>query len=325
MIIYKPKSFHLINYKYLFFDIFIKNNKLYLILPLYYKPFNESFIHIFYKNKKLKLFQKILNKNKYEPSYIFIYNIVPEDVNKITVIYNKIKKIFILNHIQSILSNNIVHTTLFKDDFQLIPLFYNYYKKLGIQHFYFYYNGILNDYIKNFIKNISDNNDITLIQWNFQYWNNKDCYYIHHAQLGQMNHSLYYFGKNNHQFILFNDLDEFIDLKNKVFKDIIENNLHYQFQCILCEDNNKTRIPKKYPTTFQCANPESLPIKSKWLYDIQNVLYLCIHKGTKFINKNDKINNDYCFYHFYNWSIKDKKKKHKNPIMIKTIKFNFNI
>lgn len=323
MNIYKPQSFHLNDYKYLFFDIFIKNNKLYLILPLYFKPFNESFIHIFHKKKKLKLFQKILNIDKHEPSYILIYNIIPENINEIVVIYYKYIKKFILNHIQTTINNNIVQTTLFKDDYRLIPLFYNYYKKLGIQHFYLYYNGIINDDIINICNNISNNNDITLIEWNFQYWNNKNCYYKHHAQLGQMNHSLYYFTKNNHQFILFNDLDEYINLNKKLFKDIIKINMVYQFQCILCENSNKNGIPKDYPKKFKCAKPEKLPIKSKWLYNSDNILYIGIHQGTKFINNNYKINNNYSFYHFYNWSNIDKKTKHHNPIMIKTIKFNF--
>ena len=321
MILYKPNTFHLIDYKYLFFDIFIKNNKLYLILPLYFKPYNELFIKIIYKNKKLKLFQKILNKNKYEPTYILIYNIIPQNKNKITVIYNKIKKIFFLEHIETNIdnNNNIISTTLFKDDFLLIPLYYNYYKKLGIKYFYFYYNGIISDDIYN----ICNKNDITLIEWNFQYWNSSNCYYKHHAQLGQMNHALYYFAKNNHQYVLFNDLDEYIDLKKKLFKDIINKNLEFQFKCILCEDNTKNYIPTDYPENFYCATPNKLPIKSKWLYDSDNVLYLGIHNGTKFINNNYKINKNYFFYHFYNWSVKDKKNKHNNPVMIKKIKFDF--
>jgi hypothetical protein len=88
-------------------------------------------------------------------------------------------------------------------------------------------------------------------------------------------------------------------------------------------DNDKNYIPKDYPKTFYCAKPEKLPIKSKWLYDINDVIYLGIHKETKFINKNNKINQNYSFYHFYNWSMKNKKKKHNNPIMIKTINFDF--
>jgi hypothetical protein len=38
-------------------------------------------------------------------------------------------------------------TTLFKDDFKLIHVFYNYYLKQGIEHFYLYYNGKLTDLI----------------------------------------------------------------------------------------------------------------------------------------------------------------------------------
>ena len=34
---------------------------------------------------------------------------------------------------------------MFQHDFRIIPIFYDYYKKQGVDHFYLYYNGRLTD------------------------------------------------------------------------------------------------------------------------------------------------------------------------------------
>ena len=54
----------------------------------------------------------------------------------------------ILDNIKTKEQNNIALTTLFKDDYELFPFFYEYYKNQGVEHFYMYYNGILNDILQ---------------------------------------------------------------------------------------------------------------------------------------------------------------------------------
>jgi hypothetical protein len=44
---------------------------------------------------------------------------------------------------------------------------------------------------------------------------------IHHAQPGQIQHALYKYGKNEYTYMIFNDLDEYMHIKNKKLIDII--------------------------------------------------------------------------------------------------------
>ena len=49
----------------------------------------------------------------------------------------------------------------------------------------------------------------------------------HHAQPGQMHHALYKYGKNNYNYMIFCDLDEYIFIPNKTIKEYIFENKHY--------------------------------------------------------------------------------------------------
>ena len=139
-----------------------------------------------------------------------------------------------------------------------------------------------------------------------------------------MHHSLYLFGKEKHKYMLFNDLDEFIDLKNNSFKKLINNYDVFGFRCILSESHTQNLIPNKFPDKFNIAKEEKFPVKSKWLYNTNIVDVLGIHRGTIYNIEKPIINTDFYFYHFYNWSNTDKRKKHKNPKMIKKIIYKDN-
>ena len=100
-----------------------------------------------------------------------------------------------------------------------------------------YYNGKINDEI---IKYLNYPN-VTLIEWDFRYWNNKNNKYKHHAQTGQLHHALFKFGKMNYDFMIFNDMDEFLYIKNKTLKEIVqENNTVEVFQ--FCNIYSKTMV-----------------------------------------------------------------------------------
>jgi len=71
-----------------------------------------------------------------------------------------------------------------------------------------YYNGIINDKIIK-ICNISNLLDVTLIQWNYQYYN-YGCKYEHHAQPGQLHHAIYRYGKDICNYMIFCDFDEYL-------------------------------------------------------------------------------------------------------------------
>ena len=60
--------------------------------------------------------------------------------------------------------------TVFKEDYRLMELYIDYYSKLGVDAFFFYYNDKLDEKMFEFIKDSSHSIHIT--EWNYQYWTN---------------------------------------------------------------------------------------------------------------------------------------------------------
>jgi hypothetical protein len=197
--IYKPQHFTINNQKLLFFDMYYKNNKIYMIMPIYNAPALPDHITLTIDNEILKLKESHV-KDSNEPILVFIYEYIspPNSIIKVNVkLINNMLKSYDLRHTYTYTNTNTntnIHpnnflalTTLFKNDYYLFPLFYNYYKEQGVQHFYMYYNGIITPEIGK----IFDKHDVTLVEWNFHYWNPRGVKYPHHAQMGQMHHALY--------------------------------------------------------------------------------------------------------------------------------------
>jgi hypothetical protein len=92
--------------------------------------------------------------------------------------------------------NKLVAMTLFKDDVKLIPAYLKYYSELGVEHFYFYYNG---PDIQTMNFPVYDN--VTYIEWKYPY--------ALFAQHGAINDFLFW-SKHMSEYVLYNDLDEFI-------------------------------------------------------------------------------------------------------------------
>ena len=67
--------FQLTDIKLLFFDIFYKNNQIYLIMPIYNKQADHEQIFVNVDNNRLKLSHSYV-KDNYEPILIYIYNYV---------------------------------------------------------------------------------------------------------------------------------------------------------------------------------------------------------------------------------------------------------
>jgi hypothetical protein len=293
---------------FLFFDIFYKNNLIYIICPIYYEHYTN--IKFFYKNNLLEINNNIIKQNtKNEASQIIIYNInntSNEEEIEIYVIYNNLSKNFKLKHIITTEKNYVIATTLFKNDYKLIPIYYNYYSKLGITKFYLYYNGIINEEILKYC----NYPNVYLFEWNFKYWNDKKyAKYINHAQLGQLNHSLYYNGKQNFKYMLFNDLDEYINLNNDDLMLILQNYNAIKFNNIFSVSNENYDFPDKIPKVFYIYSQPSILKMTKWIYDVNIVNSVGIHDGSIFNirNKHIKINDKYFYFHFYKWSNINKK------------------
>ena len=125
-------SFFLDEKNVLFFNIFIKNNKLYIITPLY-KDYNtkNSTIKISYNSTELIRLEQI-TKAEYEATQILIYdfnfNSNPEDIYEIKVSFNEKMKVFMLKHEKTNKNKKLALTTLFKTDYKLNAIFYDYYR-----------------------------------------------------------------------------------------------------------------------------------------------------------------------------------------------------
>lgn len=299
-----PNSFFLDDKNVLFFNIFIKNNKLYLITPLNKNQIiNKSTIKIIHNLNELICVEQI-TKAKYEATQILIYNFEQpkNEMYEIKVNYNKNYKIFNLKHIESIKNKKLALTTLFQTDYKLNTIFYDYYKKQGVEHFYMYYNGKITDEIKSFY----NKEDITLIEWDYIYWNKDASYSRHYAQLGQMHDAIYRFGKDNYEYMIFCDLDEYLHLENsKKLIDLVNDTSvdTFGFRNIWANTIN-SKIPDKFPNEFKIAKKEQwhkYRIRSKCIHKMDTVVHIGIHFGTEFKSNKINLKDNFFLFHFHSW------------------------
>lgn len=323
------------------FDVFWKNNDIYLVLSINNEEeVNENDLNVSANGINLVLKKKIIKKEKWsvcEPILIFIYDDYNINENELLININYKYKTFPFIYSKKIEkfcikynSNLLCLTTLFKDDYDLFPNYYKYYKKQGVQHFFMYYNGLLNDKIKE----IFNYDDVTLIEWDFRYWNDTEKYkYKHHAQTGQIHHALYKYGKDNYKYMIFNDLDEYLFIPNIKLIDYIKSKSNvtvFGFKNIWAEtyDGNKEIQESLYVDNEIYNYPE----RSKNIYMTSAIETLDIHKTGKMLIEKQKIIRDLnnIFYHFRSWTggageIADgkQKRKYKKFSNLKKINLDF--
>jgi hypothetical protein len=316
----KINSFPLSNTDVLFFDIFFKNNKIYLILPIYNEPYSTDDIIIKMNGNKdpIQITTKYM-KNQYEPILIYIYDyFVVDNANfnakiQLTVEYKNIIKEFELEHIVTteIQKHSLTLTTLFKDDYKLFPFFYDYYKKQGVSHFYMYYNGKITPEIQKFLGGIIEiENDVTLIEWDYIYWNDMTLAknkYQHHAQLGQIHHAIYKYGKDINDYMIFCDFDEYLHIPNNTLLGFI---MQYPdidvvgFRNKWAEpvnyfDNSK---PNTFPSKLITSKPFRYGERSKNIYKLSSINTISIHFGHTYTKPNLVGYTDFFMYQFYKWT-----------------------
>ena len=312
---HKINNFKIDNNNYLFYNIFARNNELIIInnnLDL-----NYDNLIINYNNNDLKIKSKIIkkyyDKELNHKFIIIIYEIIINktiDIN-INVKYNDNNYNFNLIHL--LIPNKqyqLIQTTLFKNDAYLLNMFTTYYLYQGIEHFYIYYNDDINNLNLNNIINLDN---ITFIEWNYDYYSNQ-------AQITSMNHSLYKYAKINSNYILYNDLDEYTYIPNNKLSNIIESNadtyvfLNVWADIIDIPDDTKsyfnnlynlTKIPDKI-----LKHNRIFPYKrrSKCLHKSDNINNVTIHY-TKDYNINNPIiviNENNIILHFFRWSNKSR-------------------
>jgi len=215
----------------LFFDVFIKDNLLCVVKPIYYKPTPrlESW-QIRVNGACVKLFENKISLNwrtesmNGEPSWITKYEI-PDKAQDVYDVAIKVKEITssfqLVPHREEKKLFSVA--TLFKYDIEEYGRWYDYYKRQGVDNFYVYYNGTLNDAQKDII----DRDGVTVINWDFRYVNfpllqkpPKDSHYKygHHAQPAQINHAFNLF---NDDYMLFCDFDEYLEWPHGTLRDMI--------------------------------------------------------------------------------------------------------
>jgi hypothetical protein len=282
-------------------------------MPIYNEKVPSTEIIVQTNNTELKLISEYV-RDTYEPIVIFVYSCrcMADDIT-LTVKYKDITNSYLLEHIDvSDIKIPLSLTTLFKNDYKLFPMFYNYYKNQGVSHFYMYYNGIITDEITD----IFNFDDVTLIEWDFNYWNDETCKYTHHAQLGQIHHALYKYGKNVSDYVIFCDLDEYLHIPDITLYNYILNNpdidvFGFQNRWSITLDG---KIPDMFPNTFLTSEKIEYRCRSKNIYKANTIHTLGIHHSSKKTN-NIKIGFD--MFHFYNWGDKVRKIDCTIPIELK--------
>ena len=302
---------------YLFYDMFCRNNELILIIPLidgrYYINMN-----VYYNNTILNITN--IYDNISNDIVILVYNLNNynnEDIINIIVEYNNIIKNYKLKYMNILEQKyKLTQTTLFKNDHYLLNTFIKYYEQQGIEHFYLYYNGIIDTTL---FKDILLKENITLIEWNFPYIiNNKYC-----SQLMQLNHALYKYGKPYSKFMLFNDLDEYLYIENsKINLSTLVDKYNYYDTIVFLnnwcdtinEINNYQEFFNNYqdfylngfPKTFYRSNEiNKYGRRSKCIHNTTSIFAIInMHIGEFYYNYNVNtlidINN--IMFHFYLWS-----------------------
>ena len=333
-----PQHFPISKTRLLFFDIFYKNNKIYMIMPIYNTPALLEHITLTVNNKVLRMTESHV-KDSNEPILIYMYEYISPQNSVVEVnvkLINDMKKTYDLIHIytqaQKCITNKqgnkfLALTTLFKNDYYLFPLFYKYYKEQGVDHFYMYYNGLITPGIKT----VFDKPDVTLVQWNFQYWNPRGVKYPHHAQMGQMHHALYKYGKDIYDYMIFCDLDEYLHIPNNKMvesksksESMIPNNNEYNDNtlkrfiknnpdievfgfCNFWSDTidgsipSSPHLPKKF---LAVRDPVEYLERSKNIYKVASINTIGIHQIGDGVHVNMKHIVDLKMYHFYKWSSK---------------------
>jgi len=306
------------------FDIFIKKKYVYMILSINHSPIHENDIQIAIDHKYLPLVSKKLKNTRYEATLILVYKYenTMEEGDKIiaNIRYKNMRASPWISKIKHAPKQILALTTLFKKDYKLFPLFYSYYKQQGVEHFYMYYNGIITPEIKK----TCDYKDVTLIQWNFKYWNTigdnplsaeKSCIqrtgppeshryrHMHHAQPAQMHDAIYKYGKDQYAYMIFCDLDEYLYIKNYTLLTYILNNPEIDVFgfCNFWSNTLDNKIPTIFPEKILIGNNHKYGNKSKNIFRIAAIDTIGIHRGFTFLKRPNKITNLHMF-HFYNWS-----------------------
>jgi hypothetical protein len=297
-------------------SVFYKNGNIIVIQPIY-KTFDAYFKLFDQSGHEIKLTDQII-KDQWEPIIISFFKLgkVDKPIELFLKFGPKKMKVNLEIHVPHE-KKFLGLTTLFKDDYNILPFFYNYYKKQGVDHFYLYYNGKLT----NAIKEICNKPDITLIEWN-KIYHSKNAYISPHiAQTGQINDAIYRYGKEQCEYLVICDFDEYLFIKEPVtLKEYIQENPEtdvFAFTQILAKSEKRPENMETFPETifisptkfeyftYQQTQIEGNKPSSKCIHKMETLKTTSIHYHDLQDAVVDSTNQ---MYHFFNWSQPDRKK-----------------
>lgn len=206
------------------YNIFYSNDYIYIISNNYFMEDKITrFLSLDFKinhitTDHINLFSNI--EAYHESNNIYkIKNIYGDEHILLTIIYNNNNYEFNLSEKHFISSEKydlISLMTLFKSDYELLLVYINYYKSIGIKNFTFYYNYTFDDLKK--LKNIDkiietiekdESIFVNFIEWPYNYWIKFDNNLNHNAQTPAIA-DMYYKSSNRFKYLYFNDLDEYL-------------------------------------------------------------------------------------------------------------------
>jgi len=323
------RSFRLTRERYLFFDIFRKGPLIILVCPAYSPQFTDfGSIRIrdpIGRREYARTLSLIRVEN--EPFAVLAFRGVDPQARRapVTVLYKGARAHFLLPKEPATTKKLLVQTTLMKSDYRLIRMFYPYYRAQGVEHFYMYYNGrITPEIAKEFAKP-----GVTLIPWNFPYWNRLPWVkwepshegtsltgtpLRHHAQMGQMHHALYKYGKGQADYMIFNDLDEYMHIKGLTLRERVADKKYTTY--IFHNRWAKTldgKIPHTFPRKFHCGGRGDHPWQSKCIHKTDVTMSIYIHSYRDRTDGSNAPSEEQEHFHFHNWGSKHRIPAHLVP------------
>lgn len=132
--------------RYLYYEVFIKNNNVFLV-STYYPDIIFDFrkVKVEINNEKC-IFEADYGYNNYEPHRTVVYSFKknPLEENEIIISYLDQTDFLKIRKCKTYPDKNVL-VSMFKDDYDRIEWFVKYYKNLGVDNFVFAYNGKLSN------------------------------------------------------------------------------------------------------------------------------------------------------------------------------------
>ena len=318
-----PKKI-IIDNKILFSNISLCGKNI-ILTSIYYRsdPWNINDIEINVKNQKI-INKKIFENDDYEASFSIIIEIDKLlDNLYLEIKYKDLYKFDIFLEQLKINDHKISAMTLFKDDYYLLERYLKYYSNMGVELFFLYYNKKIDSKIIDQIIKLNQNNvKIYLIEWNHIYWWKYYDLKHHYAQTMAINDSLHIM-KNYGEYLLYNDLDEYIKLDNycnlnSLIKDFDEIDT-FIFKNRFCKMGNNLIKFEDFDKEFDFSKIIKGNYwdkgREKNLIKLKNINVMGVHYPFKKFSNESIIEKVICeFYHIINF-----KEKYREELMTQYI------